>query len=149
LGYKARCLWLKRQDVEVRESEAGHVATEVYLPESKQWAFLDPQFDIMPIFQGNALNAVELQGIIAQREPGLGLYSGSKIPAQAYLQWIAPYLFYIDVKLDNRVGIPNISSQGLMLVPIGATKPKIMQRHWLIEEMIYTHSRRAFYAAPV
>jgi len=148
LGIPARGLALKTEDVETRRSGAGHVVVETYLLDINKWILVDGQWSVIPLLNGTPLNAVELQNALAQNLPGLTIWSPSEIKADKYFRWIRPYLFYFDIKLDNRVGVPDRLSKKLMLVPIGAKKPKVFQRKHPIGDVIYTHSVRAFYTKP-
>jgi len=146
-GVRARTIALKKRDVETAVSEAGHVANEAYLASSHRWVFLDGQFNFIAWLDDGPLNAVELR--IALDEGRDVCNSGAvQIGLADYLTWLKQYLFYMDVRLDNRLGVADRSTHGLMLVPIGANRPTIMQRRWLIEEMTYTHSLRTFYPVP-
>jgi len=143
-GIRARTIALKKPNVETAESEAGHVATEAYLAGWHRWVFLDGQFNFIAWLDDAPMNAVELRAALDE-----GRHVSNSGPVQFdfadYLKWLKPYLFYMDVQLDNRVGVADRSPHGVMLVPIGANKPKIMQRRWLIEGMTYTHSVSTFY----
>ena len=147
IGIPARVLALKTEDVETRESGAGHVVTEAYLADAKKWVMVDGQWDVIPTLKGRPLSAVELQQALARGARGLNVETFSGAQAQNYFQWVAPYLFYFDTKFDSRFegAQPTYS---LMLVPVGAKEPKVFQRKWGIGRMVYTHSLTAFYAKP-
>lgn len=148
LGIPSRVLSLKTEDCETKNSGAGHVVAEAYLRDMNKWIMVDGQWDIIPLLDGTPLNAIELQNALAQKLPGLNISSLSGNKADEYFEWIAPYLFYFDIPLDNRVGVPDRSPKRLMLVPIGVKEPKVFQRKWPIRNTIYTHSARAFYVKP-
>lgn len=148
LGIPSRVLALKTEDVETRKLGAGHVVAEAYVRDPDKWILIDGQWDVIPLLNGIALNALELQQAFAQNKPGLDIHSGSQSKPTEYFKWVRPYLFYLDVSLDNRVGIADRSGARLMLVPVGAKKPTVFQREFPIGEMLYTHSVRAFYAKP-
>lgn len=145
-GIRARSIALKKHDVETALSEAGHVATEAFLVHEQRWVFLDAQFNFIAFPSGVLMNAVELRAALDE-QGALGAAAHRSEFAE-YLEWLKPYLFYLDVRLDNRIGAPDRSDRSLMLVPVDADKPTIMQRHWLIEAMTYTHSLSTFYPTP-
>lgn len=148
VGVRSRILALKTEDMETRESGAGHIVVEAYLRDLGKWALVDGQWDMIPVLNGVPLNAVELQRALAQQTPGIGVLSFSGTAGDAYLQWIEPYLFYFDLPLDNRVGVPDCSSKRVMLVPMGRQNPTVFQRKHPLGDMVYTHSDRVFYARP-
>lgn len=147
LGIPSRVLALKTKDVETRKSGAGHVVVEAYVEEYGKWVFIDPQWNAIPILDDIPLNAVELQKALAEREAQLTISGLSAIRQRVYRNWISEYLFYFDVRVDNRFS-DDTSDQRLMLVPIGADKPRVFQRRWPVENMSYTHSLPVFYPAP-
>jgi hypothetical protein len=146
LGIPARSIALKKHDVETAASQAGHVAAEAYLSTWRRWIFIDVQFNFIAWHDG-PLDAVTLRhaldGATGVSNAGLVHFDQAN-----YLAWLKPYLFYMDVRLDNRVGVADRSPHSLMLVPIGAPRPAIMQRRWLIEETSCTHSVGTFYPVP-
>lgn len=147
LGIPARVVGLKTADVETRASGAGHVVAEAYLHDQGKWVLVDGQWDVIPTLGGVPLNAVELQRALAERAPGLGVVSLSGASAREYFSWTAPYLFYFDAQLDHRFGA--VREPGvLMLVPIGAARPRVFQRIQPLLHHSYTHSLAAFYAPP-
>jgi hypothetical protein len=148
VGVTARIIGLKQKNVETMRCGAGHVVTEAYLPSLNKWILVDPQFDAIPIVEGYPLNAVELQRSLATRHNGLTLASLSGTNPHDYFRWILPYLFYFDTRLDQRVTATGGESAGVMLVPLGVPPPRVMQREWPMGNLVYTHSVRAFYAAP-
>jgi hypothetical protein len=147
LGIPARVLALKTEDVETRESGAGHVVTEAYLADLKKWIMVDGQWDVIPTLKGKPLNAVELQQALAKADEGLDAESFSGTTAQKYFAWVAPYLYYFDTRFDSRIeGAQHFYS--LMLVPVGAKQPTIFQKRWPLKTMVHTSSLRAFYPNP-
>lgn len=147
VGIPARRLGLQRADVETRRVGAGHVLTEAWLADQHKWVLADAQWDVIPLGQGVPLNAVELQRVLAERQPGFSVLSTAGTSAKKYAGWIQPYLFYFDFSFDTRVGVATAPGS-LLLVPIGAKNPTVFQRHLPIENTIYTHSLSSFYAAP-
>lgn len=153
IGLPARRLGLKMKEVETVEYGAGHVLLEVYLPDLKKWVMLDGQFDVMPVLNNVPLNAVEFQQAIANNYNKLEIRSLSGTSKMQYINWIYPYLYYFDVRFDNREGIALDrmkidGKQSLMLVPVGAKEPKIFQIKNPINYCKYTTSIAAFYQAP-
>ncbi|ALD20507.1 transglutaminase domain-containing protein [Hymenobacter sp. DG25A] len=152
-GLKSRVLALKTKDVETTESGAGHVLLETWLPDLQKWVLLDGQWDIMPVLRGKPLNAVEFQQAIAKHYKDLEIRSLSGASKMSYVNWIAPYLYYLDVKFDNREGLglerAKVNGKGsLMLVPAGAKEPTVFQVQNPINYCLYTRSLAAFYAKP-
>jgi len=143
VGVRARVLSLLTEDVETRESGAAHVVAEAYLADRKKWVMVDGQWDVIPTLKGRPLGAVEFQRALAKREKGLGVDTFSGASADGYFEWIAPYLFYFITKFDGRYGVA-ASRKELVLVPVGAKEPKIVQRKWPIGDVLYTNSLRAF-----
>lgn len=152
VGLKARILGLKTKNVETTKYGAGHVAVEVYLNDIKKWAFLDGQWDAMPMLNNIPLNAVEFQRAITENYNALEIITASDLSKRNYVDWIYPYLYYFDVLFDNREGT-NFKNKvkgktHLMLVPIGAKNPTIFQIIYKIDYCLYTNSLNDFYASP-
>ncbi|MEJ8756328.1 transglutaminase-like domain-containing protein [Pontibacter sp. H259] len=153
IGLPARVMGLKMKDVETIHSGAGHVLLEVYLTDLKKWVLLDGQYDVMPVLNNVPLNAVEFQQAIAKNYDKLEIRSMSGTNKADYVNWIYPYLYYFDVKFDNREGVDFTrqtvdSKKSLMLVPVGAKEPKIFQVTNPITYCKYTTSVADLYAAP-
>ncbi|MDX5418506.1 MAG: transglutaminase-like domain-containing protein [Hymenobacteraceae bacterium] len=153
IGLPARVMGLKTKDVETTEFGAGHVLLEVYLKDLGKWAMLDGQFDVMPVLNNVPLNAVEFQQAIANNYDALEIRSLSGASKSNYTAWVYPYLYYFDVKFDNREGIAlqreTIDSKShLMLVPVGAKQPKVFQIKYPMTVYKYTHSLIDLYQAP-
>jgi hypothetical protein len=154
IGLPARTMGLKMKDVETIESGAGHVLLEVYLPDMKKWVLLDGQFDVMPVLNNVPLNAVEFQQAIAKNYDKLEIRSLSGADKAQYVKWVYPYLYYFDVKFDNREGVDFTretidSKKSLMLVPMGAKQPEVFQVNNPINYCKYTNSIVDLYQAPV
>lgn len=153
IGLKARVIGLKMKDVETVPYGAGHVVAEVYLPEFKKWVFIDGQWDVIPVLNGIPLNAVEFRNAIASNYLNLKIKSLSGANQMFYINWIYPYLYYIDTKFDNRSivtgDIFKIENRGsLMLVPEGAKNPSIFQIKNKIDYCFYTNNINDFYSEP-
>ena len=154
IGLPARRLGLKTKDVETTQFGAGHVLLEVYLPDLKKWVMLDGQFDVMPVLNNVPLNAVEFQQAIANNYDKLEIRSLSGTSKTQYVNWIYPYLYYFDVRFDNREGVAFQretvdTKQSLMLIPVGAKQPKVFQIVNPLDYCKYTNSIVDFYQAPV
>lgn len=147
LGIPARVLALKTADVETRASGAGHVVTEAWLADQHKWVLADGQWDVVPLLNGQPLNAVELQRALAAHTPGLRVASASGATTRRYSRWIQPYLYYFDIGFDIRLDAKRVPGR-LMLVPVGAKNPLVFQARNPIADMRYTHSLSSFYAAP-
>ena len=158
IGLPARTIFLKTKDVETREYGAGHVATEVFLNDLNKWAFLDVQFDIMPVLDGIPLNAVEFQRAIDNNPEQIELKTTWPVflydieMQRRYIEFISKYLYYFGVNFDNREGVEDVQLIGgkraLMLVPIGSKKPTVFQIVNPLDHFKYTHSLADFYAPP-
>jgi len=154
IGLKARVLALKTRDVARAKTGAGHVLTEVWLPDRKKWALLDGQFNLMPVLGGMPLNAVEFQAAILEKKPfQLVNLKGEVSPElrKQYLRFIPHYLYYFDTSFDQRRIPPageRFTYQGkksLMLVPEGAAQPTVFQRRMPLDYCYYTPSTTDFY----
>ena len=104
---------------------------------------VDGQWDVIPTLKGKPLGGVEFRRALAKGAKGLGVNTFSGVKADGYFEWVAPYLFYFITKFDGRYGVP-ASRKELVLVPLGAKEPKVVQRKWPIGDVVYTHSLRAF-----
>ena len=172
LGLTARCLELKTADVETRTHGAGHLAAEVYLPSLNKWVMLDPQFNLMPVWNGLPLNAVEFQQILAEKRHGLKFWSMDELclndafagsgfgviePSttddagqyvREYIDFIGQYLYYFDTSFSNcRWAVDAPKTGSLMLVPIGAKNPTVFQIKYPLDNMTYTNNINDFYPA--
>ena len=104
---------------------------------------VDGQWDVIQTLKGEPLGAVEFQRAPARGAKGLGVDTFSDVKADGYYGWGAPYLFYFITKFDCRYGV-QASRKELVLVPVGAKEPKVVQRKWPIGDVVYTNSLRAF-----
>ncbi len=148
LAIPARLLGLKTQDVETRESGAGHVAVEAWLRDQKRWCLIDGQWNAIPLLHDRPLSAVELREALDAGGHGLSLRDQPAATAADYLKWIEPYLYYMDTRLDGRIGGWWRRRGSLMLVPIGARQPVVFQRRWPMRHLRYTTFVTAFYPVP-
>ncbi|WP_299756498.1 transglutaminase-like domain-containing protein [uncultured Pontibacter sp.] len=154
IGLPARTMGLKMKEVETMEFGAGHVLLEVYLPDMQKWVMLDGQYDVMPVLNNVPLSAVEFQQAIARNYSKLEIRSLSGANKAQYVNWIYPYLYYFDVKFDNREGVAFQretvdGKSSLMLVPVGAKVPEVFQRKYKLDRFKYTSSLADLYQAPV
>lgn len=148
LGIPARILALKTSDADTRKSGAGHVVAEAYLEDLEAWIFIDGQWNAIPVLNGQPLSAVEFQAALAQGGDGLQILSFNSLEQWFYLRWIAPYLYYMDSGLDNRVGPARRDYTNIMLIPRGAPELRVFQVKWPIENMLYTSCLETFYSPP-
>lgn len=155
LGYKSRVIHLKTKDVETSLLGAGHVTTEVFVPQFKKWIFLDGQCNAIPSLKGIPLNAVEFQKAILTEYGNLEIVNingpFTADDKKSHTEFVGKHLFYLDVCFDNQYGINELISEeekkSLMLVPVGEKEPKRFQVFGKID-MIYTHSISDFYQQP-
>ena len=147
VGVPARILNLKTADSEVRPSGAGHVVTEAYLRDARRWVMVDGQYDVIPTVYGKAVNAHELRKAMKARSAGVIFNSNSGTHPGEYARWIAPYLHFMDARLDQRLGVVG-DSRTLMLIPAGTKPPRAFHRAPL-KNPIYTTAPAAFYPTPV
>jgi hypothetical protein len=147
IGIPARPLYLKAADCETSASASGHAATEAWLSEQQKWVLIDAQWDIIPMLGDTPLNAVELQQAITDNNPNLTYLTSIGTKGKFYFRWLKRMLYYFDTPLDNRYGVDKSTAE-LMLVPVGAKKPKVFQRTTALHNMHYTSSVASFYAEP-
>ncbi len=157
LGMPSRRLGLKKKTVETAVAGGGHMVTEVWLADEGKWAVLDGEYNLMPVANGKALNAVEFKRALQSDRPVAFVSGAGPVkPAQQkrYLDFIERYLYYFNVRFDERK-LPEpyerIAFQAktqLMLVPKGAAEPTRFQRKRAMDKFIYTRSVADFYEAP-
>jgi len=154
IGIPARVLALKTADVEKVKYGAGHVVAECYSKELGKWIFIDGQFNVIPVLNQIPLNAIEFQDAISKDFEALKMINVngelSKVEKENYISWISKYLYYFDIRFDNRY-INKVSTNGkpkLMLIPLNADKPSVFQRNGKIDYCIYTHNANDFYQKP-
>jgi hypothetical protein len=151
-GMPARIVGLKTKDAETREICAGHVVVEFWSAEFKKWIMVDVQFGIIPKYEKDFLSAIELGEKLDQNLPVEYVsiarpcfFSGEE--SKKYTEWIHPYLYFFDTPLDLKLKTTEkkrFSSKRIMLIPIGATPPKVFQKITPINA-VYTHSILDFY----
>ena len=141
LGIPTRTVGLKTKDVETRAIGAGHMVAESYIKNEGKWIMVDPQWNVVPMKDGEPLSIIEFQQALFHKETGINV-------SEKYQMWIKAYLFYLDTSIDlryeNRKDI-----RKLMLVPLDAKNPTVFQIKYPLENMIYTHSLVDFYREPL
>lgn len=149
LGFTTRQLSLMTRDISDVKWGGGHVVNEVYSKDLEKWIFIDPQYDVITMQEGVPMNAVELQACIANRVDFELLNPNNLITKEDYKAWIAPYLYYFTVSLqqgsvtvwDRVVG----NKRQLTLYPIDAVQPTYFQKMIRLNTAIYTHAIQEFY----
>jgi hypothetical protein len=144
VGVPSRIVGLKTADSETRPSGAGHVVAEAYLRDAKRWVMVDGQWDMIPWVKGKPASALDLKKAIEAKSAAISYVSMSGAKPAEYSRWIAPYLYYMDSRLDQRVGVQN-DVRVLMLLPQGAHAPRVFQRTHPLHNMIYTTAAQVFY----
>jgi membrane dipeptidase len=147
IGIPARELALKTEDSETRTSGAGHVVVEAWLPDRGKWMLLDGQHDVAVLRDGTPLSALELAESLERDEEIVVETTRGPATVQHWAPWVAPYLFYLDVPLDNRFGVEREPGR-LMLVPSGAPEPEVFQGRFPLRDFRYTGDAALFYARP-
>ena len=149
LNITSRELGLMTEDVETRDSNAGHVGTEVYLKDINKWIFVDGQWGMIPILDNKPLNAVEF----AESLENIGEY-GERLSVEKlnstysiadYFAWIKEYLYFYNYTYWENDNSGNRVNKNIMLGPIGIEAPKAFQIKYPIMLDIYTHSVLDFY----
>ncbi len=150
IGLPARVLKLRRKDVETAQADAGHVAAEVWLRDLGKWVFVDSQWGIIPLSGSMPLSASELAIALKDRSSDLKFYSAkeSKIDQFIYPSWIAPYLYFIEYEVDQRLNLPTRSKNRISLSPVGVAAPRYFQRHLIEGEVFQTSDVSVFEQSP-
>lgn len=144
VGMPARVVNLKTFDSETRPSGAGHVVAETFLRDAQRWVMVDGQWDMIPWVKGKPASALDLKNAIESKSASITYTSMSGAKPAEYSRWIAPYLYYMDAKLDQRVDAA-ADVRVLMLVPQGGKAPRVFQRKFPLKNMIYTTAPQVFY----
>lgn len=149
IGLKSRVLGLKRKDVETANCCAGHVCMEVFLNDVQKWVLADAQFDVVPSLNNIPLNAYELRNAIVNNLDAL-LLNGVSNNKQSYTNFVAPYLYFFDVKINNSDNGNYVAAKSLLLVPNGISTPVKFQINSFINSVgvLGTNYIGDFYAAP-
>lgn len=155
-GLVSRRIDLKTRDCETAESGAGHSAAEVFIKDFDKWVFVDPQNDVVAFKDSIPLNALEFRESIEENPGSIKiLYKGEWVPenfAAQVINWIYPYLYFLEIPFDNRYGRNEIylcnDKAKLMLVPVGAQAPAVFQQRYALDNYIETKNSSLFYSAP-
>ena len=157
LGMPSRRLGLKKKTVETAVAGGGHMVAEVWLADEGKWAVVDGEYNLMPVVNGKALNALEFKRALQSDKPVAFVSAAGPVKKgkqKRYHDFIERYLYYFNVRFDERklgASYERITFQGktqLMLVPKGAAEPTRFQRKRTMDKFIYTRSAEDFYAAP-
>jgi len=153
LGMPARVLGLKTKEAATDASDARHILCEAFMKDYNKWVLLDSQFDVMPVMNNIPLNAVEFQNAIVNQFEDLEIQSLSAPSKGSYINRIFPFLYYFQVKLDNREAdnpvSPKVEGKGsLLLVPKGEKMPPAFRKKFPGAGYLYTNSLADFYASP-
>jgi hypothetical protein len=149
LGIPTRILSLRTEDMQTRESGAGHVVCEAYLADSNQWVMIDGQWNVVPYRHGEPIHAAALQPILQSDPDSIELRTLEKIRKDSYLRWIGPYLYFFMYRLDQRFVNELYTDWSVMLVPSGEAFPQVFQIVFPIENVHFTHNLSDFYQAPL
>lgn len=147
LGIPARTVGLRTKYVETELWGAGHVVAEAYLKDLGKWIMIDGQWGVIPILNGTPLSAFELGQALMNQATGLDVYSDYGVDKESFFNWIEPYLYYIVVSFDNRIGLEPEEYAGgvLMFVPERAIRPERFQIKPMNEHVIYTYYAHELY----
>ncbi|WNB18598.1 transglutaminase-like domain-containing protein [Marivirga arenosa] len=149
LGFKVRGLGLMTKDISEIQSGGGHVVNEVYIADLKKWMYFDPQFGVIPIVNGEPLNAIELQYRIKNKLDFDLINPNKTTTKEDYIKWIGPYLYYFTVNLNQGgIGIWDRvvgNKKSLTLYSKDAIQPAYFQKIFRLNTSYYTHSLKDFY----
>ncbi len=144
-GLDSRNLNLKMKTVETEEYGAGHVGCEVYLDDIQKWVFIDAQWGAIPMIGDTPLNAYEFGEAIRKIDSKLyinwvnNVYNATD---KDYIQWIEPYLYYLDSSYKNVDG----NFINVMYVPEDGKEVTIFQRKYSINMDYYLRDIKLFYS---
>lgn len=157
LGMTTRLVELQKENAADNRTRGGRVVAEVWLADRQKWAMLDPEFNLMPMREEVALNAVELKEALQEKDKvwfATDRRRARLLRRQEYKSFIHPYLFFVGVRFDERK-LPNpaapVTLEGktrLMLLPEDVEAPNTFERELPLEDYTFTYSRKAFYAEP-
>lgn len=151
-GIISRIVWLRTEDVETRESGAGHVVIEFWYTEKQKWVLVEVQEGLIPKGEKGELSSVEFLFEIQNKKPTTFIpvidSSMSEEDFIEYKKWIFQYLFYffIKTKAEDFSGNydANDKNNFLTLTPIGYAAPKVFQKK-IPTYSLETHSLIDFY----
>lgn len=147
-----RCRLLSMYKRNPERTASSHVACEVFLEDQSTWAFVDGQWNAIPVLDGTALNAVELQRRLVAGDWDMEFYRRGVMPA--YRRWIADYLFYLSFNPDSRVGITSFNHKNVLLAPVNLPTPEYVTKwhaqngYRLEDSTVVIHQVSSFYAPP-
>ncbi len=145
LGLDSRILNLKMKTVETEEYGAGHVGCEVYLDDIQKWVFIDGQWGAIPMLDDTPLNAYEFGETIRKKDSKLHINWVNNVydaTDKDYIQWIKPYLYYLDTYYKNVDG----KDTRIMFVPIDGKQVTIFQQKYTIDMDYYLRDINTFYS---
>ncbi len=148
LGLPSRVLQVKTEDSETREYGASHVVSEIFLADLGRWVLADGQWNIVPLCEDRALNALELRLAMDEDASLTTFSSASDETMREYLSWIDEYLFCFVTWLDTRQ-VELFAGKKLALLPLGAKEPTVFQQRFPVTDTTYTRFAKAFYPNPV
>jgi len=149
LNITARTLGLMTEDVETRQSGAGHVAVEVYLKDIDKWIFIDGQWGVIPMLDNTPLNAIEFSDSLENKDEYERLnleILKSNVSKENYFNWIKEYLYFYNYEYWEKTNDGNLTSKIILLGQIGAKAPTVFQIRFPLKFDIYTHSVADFYS---
>lgn len=85
LGLPGRVLEPRTEDVETREFGAGHVVSEVFLPDIQKWVLVDGQWNVIPVYNGKPLNGAEFRCAL---DAGASITSFSTVPSGTACEYL-------------------------------------------------------------
>ncbi len=152
LGIPSRTLGLMTEDVETRESGAGHVVAEVYLNDLEKWVFVDGQWGIIPIYNNTPLNGVELAAVLRNGSAYSNDFKligvNTEKEKSDYLNWIEEYLYYFNTGYYELKSDGSLKRFSVLLYPVQSKEPRIFQRKFNLSYSYYTNSAADFYFIP-
>jgi hypothetical protein len=146
VGLVARKLNLMTRDVETRTAEAGHAVCEVYLESYGKWVFADPQADVVAFVDGIPLGTTELRDAILAGRTIRFRNHNEDSESPGYLQWIAGYLYFYAVEMDNTVKDGDRSLAAIRVGPPGSTEPRLFQGEDRLMAARFTTDESEIYA---
>ncbi len=147
----ARVIGLKKKTVETDEHSAGHIVTEFWSIQFNKWVMLDPQYAIYFSFENIPLSCVDIMNIGISNVHTIRTKNSrlEESNIQNYKAWLNEYLYYIDTPVipdQNLTNEQRISEIKHMIIPRGATIPKIFQRtHSIVTQVLDVNE---FYKKP-
>lgn len=131
-GIKARTINIMMKDVETMEYGAGHVVVEFYEGKQHGWVMADIQAGIVARKGGVLQSALELRDSL--EDATIEEFNGDRFVAQKgmfggnYIEWLRPYLYFIDRSKKLNYEYSNDPEPHFVLVPDDVKPPKYFQR---------------------